>query len=114
VILTNELYETTDWYNNQASLNDSQSQPDPDGILRVVVSAKDPGVPNWLDTSGYPTGVIQGRWTECDSQPVPSVRKVPVDQVYRSLPTSTRHVTPQERDRILRDRRAAVQQRPLW
>ena len=114
VILTNELFETTDWYNNQASLNDSQSQPDPDGILRVVVSAKDPGVPNWLDTSGYPIGVIQGRWTECDSQPVPSVRKVPVDQVYRSLPPATRHVTPQERDRILRDRRAAVQQRPLW
>jgi hypothetical protein len=114
VILTNELYETTDWYNNQASLNDAQSQADLDGILRVVVSAKDPGVPNWLDTSGYPTGVIQGRWTECDSQPVPTVRKVPVDQVYRSLPRSTRHVTPQERDRILRDRRAALQQRPLW
>jgi hypothetical protein len=114
VILTNELYETTDWYNNQASLNDAQSSVDPDGVLRVVVSAKDPGVPNWLDTSGYPVGVIQGRWTECDSQPVPTVRKTTVDQVLRLLPSSTRHVTPQEREGTIRERRAALQQRPLW
>lgn len=114
VILTNELYETTDWYNNQASLNDAQSLVDPDGVLRVVVSAKDPGVPNWLDTSGYPVGVIQGRWTECDSQPVPTVRKVQVDKVRRWLPRSTPRVTPEERERTIRERRSTLQQRPLW
>src|SRR3546814_9531355 len=54
LILTNDIYETTDWYNNQASLNNAQWRVDGDGILRVVVSAKDPCVPNWLDTSGYP------------------------------------------------------------
>jgi hypothetical protein len=114
VILTNELYETTDWYNNQASLNDSQSSVDPDGVLRVVVSAKDPGVPNWLDTAGYPVGVIQGRWTECDSQPVPTVRLTTIDQLLRLLPSSMRHVTAEERERTIRARRAALQQRPLW
>ncbi|HEX8055643.1 MAG TPA: hypothetical protein VF481_03195 [Novosphingobium sp.] len=114
VILTNELYETTDWYNNQSTLNDAQSRPDPDGVLRVVISAKDPGVANWIDTSGYPTGAIQGRWTECDSQPVPSLRKVPVSQIAQLLPSTTAKVTPQERERILRDRRSALQQRPLW
>lgn len=114
VILTNELYETTDWYNNQASLNDAQSLVDPDGVLRVVVSAKDPGVPNWLDTSGYPVGVIQGRWTECDSQPVPTVRKVQVGEVRRWLPRSTPRVTPEERERTIRERRSTLQQRPLW
>ncbi len=113
-ILTNELYETTDWYNNQASLNDAQSSVDADGVLRIVVSARDPGVANWLDTSGYPVGVIQGRWTECDSQPVPMIRKVTIDQVAAALPRSTKRVTPAERERILRDRRAALQQRPLW
>ena len=67
LILTNEIYETTDWYNNHSSLNDAQAKPDADGVLRIVVSAKDPGVPNWLDTAGYPRGIIQGRWAECDS-----------------------------------------------
>jgi hypothetical protein len=114
MILTNELYETTDWYNNQASLNDAQSVADTDGMLRVVVSAKDPGVANWLDTSGYPMGVIQGRWTECDSQPVPVVRKTTVDKVPALLPPTTPKVTPKQREQIVRDRRSALQQRPLW
>src|SRR3546814_4290337 len=85
LILTNDIYETTDWYNNQASLNNAQWRVDGDGILRVVVSAKDPGVPNWLDTSGYPSGEIQGRWTDCNAQPVPSVRKVAVADVRATL-----------------------------
>jgi hypothetical protein len=114
LILTNDIYETTDWYNNHSSLNGSQAPADKDGVLRIVVSAKDPGVANWLDTAGFPTGVIQGRWTECSSQPIPTVRKVALADVVKSLPADTKLVTPQDRDRILRDRRAALQQRPLW
>ena len=38
LILTNEIYETTDWYNNHSSLNHSQVRIDIDGILRIVVS----------------------------------------------------------------------------
>ena len=76
LILTNEIYETTDWINNHSSLNDTQARPDADGKLRIVVSARDPGVANWMDTAGYPSGIVQGRWTGCDSQPIPEVRKV--------------------------------------
>lgn len=113
-ILTNEIYETTDWYNNHSSLNDSQSKPDKDGVLRVVVSAKDPGVPNWLDTAGHPQGMIQGRWTYCDQQPIPSVRKVALADVRKSLPPETGIVTPEQRDHDVRERRLLLQQRPLW
>ncbi len=113
-ILTNEIYETTDWVNNQSSLNDAQSAIDGDGVLRVVVSAKDPGVPNWLDTAGHRHGAIQGRWTDCDSQPTPSVEKVKLAELRQHLPAETPTITPEQRDRILRDRRAAAQQRPLW
>ena len=114
ILLTNAIYETTDWTDNHSSLNDSQARPDADGVLRVVVSAKDPGVANWLDTAGYPQGVVQGRWMNCDSQPVPSMRKLALADVRKSLPPGTRLVTAAERDRIIRDRRAAFQQRPLW
>jgi hypothetical protein len=114
LILTNDIYETTDWYNNQSTLNGAQAPADKDGILRVVVSAKDPGVPNWLDTSGYPTGVVQGRWMECATQPVPTVRKVALGAVRQLLPRETPTITPQQRDQLVRDRRAALQQRPLW
>jgi hypothetical protein len=114
LILTNDIYETTDWYNNHSSLNDSQWTVDKDNKLRVVVSAKDPGIANWLDTSGYPTGAIQGRWMDCDINPVPSIRKVSLAGLASELPPDTHKVTPAQRERIIRDRRAVFQQRPLW
>ncbi len=114
MILTNDLYETTDWYNNHSSLNDSQYHVDKDGLLRAIVSAKDPGVANWLDTAGYPTGLIQGRWTNCDAQPIPSVRKVALSEVRKSLPRDTQLMTAAEREHLIRERRSEFQQRPLW
>jgi hypothetical protein len=114
LILTNEIYETIDWYNNHSSLNGAQAEPDPDGKLRIVVSARDPAVKNWLDTAGHPRGIIQGRWTGCDSQPIPEVRKVKVADVLKVLPQGIATATPQERQQILRKRRAALLQRPLW
>jgi hypothetical protein len=114
LILTNEIYETTDWYNNHSSLNAAQASADKDGVLRIVVSARDPGVRNWLDTAGYPTGVIQGRWMECSSKPTPAVRKVALTDVKKSLPADTPTISAHERDQQVRDRRAPLQQRPLW
>lgn len=114
LILTNEIYETTDWYNNHSSLNNAQAPTDADGILRIVVATRDPGVLNWLDTAGHSKGLIQGRWTDCDAQPVPDIRKVALADVPSLLPPETRKVTPAERETIIRDRRAALQQRPLW
>lgn len=114
LILTNELYETTDWYNNHSSLNGAQADVDSDGRLRIVVSGKDPGVKNWLDTAGYPRGLIQGRWTGCDSQPIPEVRKVKLSELGKVLPKDTAMVTPEERQAIVRERRRAYQERPHW
>ncbi len=114
LILTNEIYETTDWYNNHSSLNGAQAGPDPDGKLRIVVSAKDPGAKNWLDTAGYPTGIIQGRWTGCDSQPIPTVTKVKLGDVLKTLPKGAATVTPAQRQEIIRERRRQLQERPLW
>jgi hypothetical protein len=114
LILTNESYETIDWYNNHSSLNGTQAAPDPDGRLRIVVSARDPGVKNWLDTAGHRRGIIQGRWTGCDSQPIPTTRKVRRADIRSALPAGVATVTPEERADIIRRRREALQQRPLW
>ncbi len=114
LILTNELYETTDWYNNHSSLNNAQAPADKDGRLRIVVSHKDPGVPNWLDTAGHAKGLIQGRWMDCESQPVPSATKVKLADIRQHLPADTGTVTPDQRQKIIRERRAAQVQRPVW
>jgi Protein of unknown function (DUF1214) len=114
IILTNELYETTDWYNNQSSLNDMQGLVDEDGVFRTVISARDPGVHNWLDTSGYPSGAIQGRWFEASEKPMPTLRKVRLADVLAHLPKATKLVSPQQRALALRNRRLAAQMRIIW
>jgi hypothetical protein len=114
LILTNGIYETTDWTNNQSSLNDAQAPADADGVLRIVISTNDPGVPNWLDTAGHRQGLIQGRWFNCDSNPIPSVRKVALADVRKHLPSETPTVSADEREQIVRERRRAYSERPLW
>jgi hypothetical protein len=114
LILTNEIYETTDWYNNQSSLNDAQARLDSDGFFRAVISARDPGVPNWLDTSGYPKGAIQGRWFDTDERPTPTIRKVKLSEVRAILPAATPTVSKQEREIAGRARRINAQMRTIW
>jgi hypothetical protein len=55
-------FATPDWAHRQVSLNRTQARADADGKLRYVVSASDPGVPNWLDTGGFATGYVFMRW----------------------------------------------------
>ncbi len=106
--------ETTDWYNNHSSLNNAQAPADKDGRLRIVVSHRDPGVRNWIDTAGHATGLIQGRWMSCETQPVPSATKVELSQLKAHLPADTPRVTPEQRQAIIRERRAAQLARPMW
>jgi hypothetical protein len=114
LILTNEIYETTDWINNQSSLNDAQAVIDSDGIFRAVICAHDPGVANWLDTAGYSRGAIQGRWFGADERPTPTMIKVKLSDVAAHLPADTKRVSPEERDALMRDRRIRAQMRTIW
>jgi hypothetical protein len=114
LILTNEIYETTDWMNNQSSLNAAQAHVDADGHFRAVISARDPGVTNWLDTSGYPRGAVQGRWFGSDERPTPTMIKVKLADVHAALPTDTVMITPDQRDAAMRERRLKAQQRVIW
>src|ERR1700755_1629166 len=45
--LTDRMRVTLDWRHEQPSVNRSQGVVDADGVLRVVVSATDPGIANW-------------------------------------------------------------------
>ena len=114
LILTNDVYETTDWVNHHSSLNHAQAKVDSDGMFRAVIAAQDPGVPNWLDTAGYASGAAQGRWLDCSSQPIPTTRVVKLAQVRKHLAADTATVTPAQREAIIRERRQGFQQRLLW
>ena len=103
-----------DYMNRQTSLNGHTARVDEDGRFRAVISASDPGVPNWLDTAGYSIGEIFGRWQDSSSNPVPEVKKVPVADVRQYLPSDTPVVSAQARDESVRQRNKAAQLRRRW
>ena len=59
-------YVSTDYENHQTSLTVAQSHVDADGLIRYVVSARNPGIANWLETTGHTRGVMMLRWQRLD------------------------------------------------
>jgi hypothetical protein len=107
----NPWWETIHYGRHQSSLNAHQAVQDSDGLVRVVLSERDPGVANWLDTAGHSNGPIILRCVRTKSAPTPSTRVVPFDQVHAALPSDTATVTVEERASILTARRTAVRER---
>jgi len=83
-------YISLDYVNHQTSLNGTQAQADPDGKIRIVVADRNPGVTNWVETTGHRKGILQFRWqrvsrplTEADG---PTVELLDVADVPARLP----------------------------
>jgi hypothetical protein len=112
--LTDGLFCTLDWANAQTSLNRSQAVIDDDGVLRAVVAAEDPGVANWLDTTGHLVGVLQLRWTGLAEPPAVTVTGALRSDVRRHLPPGTPVLGAGERAQRLRERASSAQLRQLW
>jgi hypothetical protein len=55
-------YVSLDYINHQTSLTADQARIDPDGLMRFVISERDPGVANWLERTGHARGYVQLRW----------------------------------------------------
>jgi Protein of unknown function (DUF1214) len=112
--LADNFWQSIEWVHHQSSLNGYTARLDADGKFRFVISSKDPGVPNWLDTVGRTTGIIYGRWTKCSSNPTPTVTRVKIEDVRKYLPADTPIVTAEERGATIRLRRKGVQMRRRW
>lgn len=112
--LLDMFFGMIDSMNGQSSLNAHTSRLDTDGKFRYVISATDPGVPNWLDTGGYGKGSMLGRWVECGDAPAPILTKVKLAEVRKHLPPDTPLVSAEERDAAIRLRRKGAQLRRRW
>ena len=60
--LGNQWGESPDYVNFQSSLNGYQTYVGEDGIQRWVIAHEDPGIQNWVDTTGLKRGFIANRW----------------------------------------------------
>jgi hypothetical protein len=111
VSVGNYWWETIDYANHQSSLNGHQAVVDRDGSVRLVVSHRDPGVANWLDTAGHRQGPMIFRWLRAADSPVPATRVVPFGSLDAVLPAETVRIDENARRQVLEGRRAGVRAR---
>ncbi|MGN6794007.1 MAG: hypothetical protein ACTHJW_16590 [Streptosporangiaceae bacterium] len=111
-------YISLDYISHQTSLTADQARPDPDGMLRFVISEGDPGVANWLECTGHRRGYIQLRWQrltrDLRADDGPRAEVVKLAELEERLPFYERaRITPQEYGERIAARQAAVARRML-
>ena len=112
--LNDPYFNAIEYVYRLSSTNGHFAQVASDGRFYAVVSLRDPGVPNWLDTAGFKQGTIYGRWYDCDSHPLPTLKRVKLADIRDHLPADTPVVTPEQRAEQLRQRVRGCQRRRRW
>jgi hypothetical protein len=67
-------FESLDVRNRSVAASSATTPPDADGIVRIAVGARDPGIGAWLDTEGRPTGMVSYRIIGAGRTVVPTAR----------------------------------------
>lgn len=105
-------FQSLDYQHAQTSLNSFQTETDPDGKIRLIVSAQDPGYANWLDTTGLAEGVIYMRWNKAKRDPsAPSAQVIKFAELSKLMPADSQRVNPAQRKKDIAARYASVARR---
>jgi len=105
-----------EYSNRQTSLTTEQAYLDPDGSYWMVVGGRDPGVQNWLDTTGLTRGRLACRYDGIGDRPfdpdkTPTVVKVKYEQLRGALPATMPNFTGAQRAAAIAARRRHLQER---
>lgn len=110
-------YVSTDYEHHQTSLTRAQSVVSDGGLLRYVISERDPGIANWLETTGHPRGVMMLRWQRLALGATvtgPSARIVDFDELFDEVPElATQRVDAAEWTARIEARQVGVARRML-
>lgn len=107
--------ESLEFASHQSSLNGLQGHRDDDNVYRYVIAHDDPGVANWVDTTGQPEGYISVRWAypekPMDNLPWATGKRVKFSDIASHLPADIKRITPEERRHQIAIRQEHVQRR---
>lgn len=104
----NFWWTSMDYRYRLSNTNCHYAELEDDGELIVVIAHEDPGLPNWLDTSGFAEGYVTYRWMLAESCPEPKATQVKAAELFRYLPQNARRITPEARCEQLAARRRGV------
>jgi hypothetical protein len=113
--LTDLWWSSLEYGNRQSSLTADQAWRSPDGAYRFVIAARDPGVQNWLDTTGLRQGTMLLRFDgvtgDFPKSQYPQTVKVKLADLKSVLPADTPAYGPTQRAAEIAVRRRHVQER---
>jgi hypothetical protein len=114
--LADVWFSSLEYANRQTSLSADQAHRSADGSYWFVVAGSDPGVANWLDTTGRRRGAILLRY-DGTTDPVfdpakhPTAVKVDLADLDAHLPADMVRISPEQRAEQIAIRRRHVQRR---
>ncbi len=79
--LNNHWMESLDYRYHSIDVNHHGAVCNDDGSVRLVITHRDPGLPNWMDTAGHARGTMCLRWIRADHHPDPQTQVVPVSSL---------------------------------
>ena len=79
--LDNWWMESFDYRFRPVTVNKHSAKLEPDGSVRIICAARDPGVGNWIDTCRHSEGTALLRWVGADEHPLPHARIVKLEDL---------------------------------
>ena len=79
--LNNYWMESLDYQHYRIHTNKHLATYLNDGSIRIVVAHRDPGIPNWIKTTGHESGTMCFRWIRAETHPQPNTRVVKVAEL---------------------------------
>jgi hypothetical protein len=83
VTVENIWHECIDPRRRRSSITNAGAVSDDEGGVRIVITARDPGVDNWLDTGGRHRGFVTVRWLDNPDPPPVTTQVLPIAEVIR-------------------------------
>ena len=117
IVLMDWWFRSLSNWDHTACMTSHASKPDPDGRFTYVISLKDPGVHNWIDTCGLHETLVLYRWQALPRNQVRQgpaidpVRIVNLKNLTKALPKDTVMVNGDARTRQIEERAAAFARR---
>lgn len=115
-VLVDVFMNTLNYWDHTSSLNSAQMEPDESGLFTYVVAHRDPGVHNWLDTTGLRQTIFGQRWQSFPggaAKEVPTIegRVVKFRDLESELPSGVRMTDAAGRKQQLARRRSGFDKR---
>jgi hypothetical protein len=110
---TNEAIfgDSMDYLYRPVSYTTSRTLIDPDGRVRLVMSASDPGYSNWIDNQGYTAGALTFRNIMARSAPDLQTKLVRFADLANHMPSGACKTSPEQRVADMHARFDAVRRR---